>query len=135
MTGGQLAPTTMLGQKTTTSPLGRNASLDGYPVKLSELLVPLPGTTYIERCAVNSPANILKAKKAIKKAFQCQMEGNGFSLVEILSPCPTNWKMSAVDSCKWIDEVMTKVFPLGVIKDTPAAGKKTGKTEKEENAG
>lgn len=135
MTGGQMAPTTMLNQKTKTSPMGRNALLDGYPVKVSELLVQLPGTTYIERCAVNSPANILKTKKAIKKAFQYQMEGKGFSLVEILSPCPTNWKMSAVDSCKWIDEVMVKEFPLGTMKDTPSASKKVEKAGEGENAG
>ena len=121
MTGGQMAPTTTLGQKTTTSPGGRNKTLDGYPVQISEILSHLPGTAYIERCAVTSPASIMKAKRAIRKAFQYQMEGHGFTLVELLSPCPTNWKMTPVESCKWIDEVMAKEFPLGVLKDTPAS--------------
>jgi len=78
----------------------------------------LDGTTYLERVAVNKPAAIIKAKKAIAKAFRNQLQGDGFSLVEILSPCPTNWKMSPIDSCRWIDDVMAKQFPLGVIKDT-----------------
>ncbi|MDO8784878.1 MAG: thiamine pyrophosphate-dependent enzyme, partial [Syntrophales bacterium] len=94
MTGGQMAPTTMLGQKTTTSPLGRGKLKEGYPVRVSEVFSCLPGTTYIERCTVNSPPNIIKTKKAIKKAFQCQIDGLGFSMIEILSPCPTNWKMT-----------------------------------------
>ncbi|MDD5711706.1 MAG: thiamine pyrophosphate-dependent enzyme [Smithellaceae bacterium] len=121
MTGGQMAPTTTLGQKTTTSPPGRDTVLDGYPVKVCELLSGLGGTTYIERCTVNSPANVMKTKKAIKKAFQYQIEGRGFSLVEILSPCPTNWKMTPIESCHWIDESMSKVFPLGVFKDEVSA--------------
>ncbi|MEQ8253437.1 MAG: thiamine pyrophosphate-dependent enzyme, partial [Smithellaceae bacterium] len=124
MTGGQMAPTTMLDQKTTTSPAGRNKTLDGYPVKVCETFSQLKGTTYIERVTVNSPAGVNKAKKAIKKAFQCQMDGLGFSLVEILSPCPTNWKLSPVAACKWIDEVMSKEFPLGIFKDNIEAAKK-----------
>jgi 2-oxoglutarate/2-oxoacid ferredoxin oxidoreductase subunit beta len=124
MTGGQMAPTSTLGQKTTTSPAGRNNVLDGYPIMMSDILAMLPGTTYIERCTVTTPANIIKAKKAIRKAFQYQIDGLGFSMVEILSPCPTNWKMNPVDSCRWIDQVMTKQFPLGVIKDIPAQEKK-----------
>ena len=124
MTGGQMAPTTMLEQKTTTTPAGRSKTLDGYPVKVCELFSQLPGTTYIERCAVNSPAAVNKAKKAIKKAFQCQIDGLGFSLVEILSPCPTNWKMSTIDSCKWIDDTMSKEFPLGIFKDNTASAEK-----------
>ncbi len=123
MTGGQMAPTTMLDQKTTTSPSGRNKILDGYPVKVCEIFSQLQGTTYVERVTVNSPASVKKTKKALKKAFQCQMDGLGFSLVEILSPCPTNWKMTPVASCKWIDEVMSKEFPLGVFKDNVAPGK------------
>jgi 2-oxoglutarate ferredoxin oxidoreductase subunit beta len=118
MTGGQMAPTTMLGMKTTTSPLGRDSNYEGYPIRMSEILARVSGTCYIERVAVNSPANIRKAKRAIKKAFQCQLDGLGYSLVEILSPCPTNWKMSPVDACKWIDNIMSKEFPLGLIKDT-----------------
>jgi 2-oxoglutarate/2-oxoacid ferredoxin oxidoreductase subunit beta len=124
MTGGQMAPTTMLNQKTTTSPAGRSKTLDGYPVKVCEIFSQLKGTTYVERVTVNSPASVNKAKKALKKAFLCQMDGLGFSLVEILSPCPTNWKMTSVDSCKWIDEVMSKEYPLGVFKDNIAAVKK-----------
>jgi 2-oxoglutarate ferredoxin oxidoreductase subunit beta len=122
MTGGQMAPTTMLGMKTTTSPFGRDGHFDGFPIKMSEILGQVQGTCYIERVAVNSPANIRKAKKAIKKAFQCQIDGLGYALVEILSPCPTNWKMTPVESCKWVDNVMSKEFPLGIIKDT--TGKK-----------
>jgi 2-oxoglutarate/2-oxoacid ferredoxin oxidoreductase subunit beta len=124
MTGGQMAPTTTMGQRTTTSPLGREKVLDGYPVQVSEILSHLRGTVYIERCAVNTPANIMKAKKAIKKALQYQQANKGFTLVEILSPCPTNWKMSSVEACKWISDVMMKEFPLGVMKDITSAGQK-----------
>jgi len=124
MTGGQMAPTTMLEQKTTTTPAGRHKTLDGYPVKVCELFSQLKGVTYAERCTVTSPANINKTRKAIKKAFHCQIDGLGFSLIEILSPCPTNWKMMPIDSCKWIDEVMSKEFPLGVFKDNITPEKK-----------
>jgi len=117
MTGGQMAPTTILGQNTTTSPGGRKEKRDGFPINLSEMLAVAKGSAYIERTAVNSPANILRTKKAIKKAFQTQLKGYGFSLVEVLSPCPTNWKMSPVEACQWINEVMVKHFPLGVLKD------------------
>ena len=117
MTGGQMAPTTLLGQVSTTSPPGRNAILDGHPIRMSEILANLEGTTYIERVAVNSAQNILRAKKAVKKAFQYQMDGAGFNMIEVLSQCPTNWKMNTVDACRWIDEVMSKTFPIGVIKD------------------
>jgi len=122
MTGGQMAPTTMIGMKTTTSPYGREGKYDGHPIRMSEIIGQVEGACYVERVAVNSPANIRKAKKAIKKAFQNQLNGLGYSLVEILSPCPTNWKMSPIDSWKWVDEVMSKNFPLGLIKD------KTGKS-------
>jgi len=117
MTGGQMAPTSLLGQKTTTSPSGRDPLLDGYPVKVCEVLALLGGSSYLERVAVNKPANIKKAKKAIIKAFQHQLKKSGFSLVEVLSPCPTNWRMSPIEACRWIDEVMAKEFPLGVIKE------------------
>ena len=117
MTGGQMAPTTLLGQASTTSPPGRNAILDGHPIRMSEILASLEGTAYIERVAVNSAQNILRAKKAVKKAFQCQMDGAGFNMIEVLSQCPTNWKMNTVDACRWVDEVMSKTFPIGVIKD------------------
>ncbi len=117
MTGGQMAPTTLSGQKTTTSPHGRNPKTDGPPIKVCELLAGLGNTAYLERVAVNTPAHIKKTKEAIKKAFRHQMKKTGFSLVEILSPCPTNWRMDPVQSCKWIDEVMAKQFPLGVVKE------------------
>lgn len=117
MTGGQMAPTTVLGQTTTTSPGGRKEKRDGFPINLSEMLAIAKGSAYIERTAVNSPAHILKTKKAITKAFQIQLKGYGFSLVEVLSPCPTNWKMNPADACQWIEEVMTNSFPLGVLKD------------------
>lgn len=117
MTGGQMAPTTLLGQNSSTTPGGRNPTRDGSPIDLSEMLAITKGSVYIERTSVNSPKNIRKTKKAIKKAFKIQMAGLGFSLVEVLSPCPTNWKLSPVDSCKWIDETITKTYPIKVIKD------------------
>ena len=117
MTGGQMAPTTLRGMKTTTSPYGRDHLLEGHPIRMSEILAMLDGVAYIERVAVNSPANIRKAKKAIAKAFQVQLDGRGFAMVEILSPCPTNWRMTPVKAWEWIDEEMIKIFPLGVFKD------------------
>jgi 2-oxoglutarate ferredoxin oxidoreductase subunit beta len=117
MTGGQMAPTTLVGQPSTTTPGGRDMARDGGPLDLSEMLALTSGSVYIERTAVNSPKNVLRTKKALTKAFKSQMANQGFSLVEILSPCPTNWKMSPVDSHRWIDEVATSVFPLRVIKD------------------
>ena len=117
MTGGQMAPTTVLGQETTTSPGGRKEQRDGYPINLSEMLAIAKGSAYIERTALNSPANILKTKKAIAKAFRVQLDRLGFSLIEVLSPCPTNWKMSPVEAMKWIGETMATHFPLGTLKD------------------
>jgi len=117
MTGGQMAPTTLLDQKTTTTPYGRDKQIEGYPIRMSEIVAMVKGAAYVERTAVNSPANIRKTKRAIRKAFQVQIDNLGFSLVEILSPCPTNWKMSPLESWQWIDKEMTKEFPLGVIKD------------------
>ncbi len=117
MTGGQMAPTTLKQQITTTTPLGRNPILAGHPVRICEVFSMLDGTSYLERVAVNKPAAVIKTKKAIKKAFQCQLDGKGFSLVEILSPCPTNWKMGTIEACRWIDEVMAKQFPIGVVKE------------------
>ncbi|MBI2830654.1 MAG: 2-oxoglutarate oxidoreductase [Chloroflexi bacterium] len=122
MTGGQMAPTTLLDQWTTTTPYGRDAKTAGHPVKMCELVAVLDGSVYVERTAVDSPANIRKAKKAIQKGFQVQMDNLGFSLVEVLSPCPVNWKMTPVESWEWIEKEMEKVFPLGIIKDT--TGKK-----------
>ncbi|OGN91980.1 MAG: 2-oxoglutarate oxidoreductase, partial [Chloroflexi bacterium RBG_13_50_10] len=121
MTGGQMAPTTLLNQKTTTTPYGRDTKLEGYPIKISEMLALTKGAVYIERTAVNSPANIRKTKKAIHKAFQTQIDDLGYSLVEILSPCPTNWRMTPLEAWQWIDKEMTKEFPLGVIKDITGA--------------
>jgi 2-oxoglutarate/2-oxoacid ferredoxin oxidoreductase subunit beta len=117
MTGGQMAPTTLCDQVTTTTPLGRNPVLAGHPVRICEVFSVLDGTSYLERVAVNKPSAVVKTKKAIMKAFQHQIEGKGFSLVEILSPCPTNWKMGTIEACRWIDEVMTQRFPLGLIKE------------------
>lgn len=117
MTGGQMAPTTLIGQKTTTSPLGRDPKLHGYPVKVSELLATVQGARYIERCSLHNPANIQKSKRAIKKAFQNQLDGKGFSLVELLSTCSTNWGMTPLAALKWLEEKMIPVFPLGVFKD------------------
>jgi 2-oxoglutarate ferredoxin oxidoreductase subunit beta len=117
MTGGQMAPTTMLEQVTATTPKGRNAVEQGYPLQVSELLATLPGTIYIERCALSSVAQVRKTKKAIKHAFELQLEGaEGLSLVEVLSPCPTYWRMSPAKAMEWIDSNMTKVFPLGRLK-------------------
>ncbi len=117
MTGGQMAPTTVVGQKTTTSPLGRNPKFDGHPLHITDIIASFPGVAYAERTSVSSPKNIRKTKKAIKKAFQTQIDEQGYSAVEILSPCPTNWKMDTINSCKWIDEVLEKEFPLGVLTD------------------
>jgi 2-oxoglutarate ferredoxin oxidoreductase subunit beta len=118
MTGGQMAPTTLLGQTTTTTPRGRTQLRDGYPLDLSQMLAVAGGSVYIERTAVTSPKHIIKTKKAIKKAFQVQMDDLGFSLVEILSSCPTNWKLSPVEACKRVEDEVMKNYPLMVIKDT-----------------
>lgn len=117
MTGGQMAPTTPCGMKTTTTPYGRDHIIEGYPLRMSEMLAPLDGVAYIERVAIDSPAGIRRMKKAVAKAFQTQIDNRGFSMIEILSPCPTNWKMTPVQSWKWVEEEMTQVFPLGVYKD------------------
>lgn len=117
MTGGQMAPTTMLDQVTATTPKGRIATEQGYPLQVSELLATLPGTIYIERCALNNVANVRKTKKAIKHAFELQVEGaEGMTLVEVLSPCPTYWRMSPAKAMEWIESNMMKVFPLGRLK-------------------
>jgi len=116
MTGGQMAPTTLLGQKTTTTPKGRDVKLQGYPFKISEMLASLAGVCYIERSALYSVQEIIKTKKAIKQAFQNQMDNLGFSLVEVLSPCPTCWGMPPQQALEWIRDTMAKEFPLGIIK-------------------
>jgi 2-oxoglutarate ferredoxin oxidoreductase subunit beta len=116
MTGGQMAPTTLLGQKTATTPFGRNMKNDGPPLKISEMLAALEAVKYIERTSVYSPQEIMKTKKAIKLAFQNQIDGVGFSLVEVLSPCPTYWGVSAVEALDWIKNTMIKQFPLARLK-------------------
>jgi len=121
MTGGQMAPTTLENQMTTTTPYGRDPKIEGYPIRISEMLALLKGAVYIERTAVNSPAHIQRTKRAIRKALQTQIDGLGFSMVEVLSPCPTNWRMTPIESWQWIDKVMSKEFPLGVIKDITGA--------------
>ena len=121
MTGGQMAPTTLVGQKTTTSPYGRDENWCGAPIKIAEMLAAVPGSYYIERCAVNNNANIIKTKKAIKKAFQYQLEGKGFCLIEVLSTCPTNWGLNPIEAMKWLEENMIPYYPLGVYKDKGAA--------------
>ncbi|MDR1928485.1 MAG: hypothetical protein LBQ07_00100 [Endomicrobium sp.] len=117
MTGGQMAPTTLAGQITATTPFGRNLKNEGFPIKLCELLSVLDGTVYLERVAIHNPKNIINAKKAIKRAFQCQIDQKGFSLIEIVSNCPVNWNMSPVDSMKWIEDKLIKTFPLKIFKD------------------
>jgi 2-oxoglutarate ferredoxin oxidoreductase subunit beta len=116
MTGGQMAPTTLLSQKTSTTIKGRDAALHGYPLKISEMLALLSGVKYIERTSLHAPQEIIKTKKAIKTAFLNQINGAGFSLVEILSPCPTYWGMPPKASLDWIRNIMSKEFPLGRIK-------------------
>jgi len=116
MTGGQMAPTTILGQRTTTCPLGRSPKRDGYPIRIAEMLATLEGATYIARVAVHNPRAIIAAKKALKKAFEFQINGLGFSLVEFLSPCPTGWGISPTEATKWVEENMIPTFPVGEFK-------------------
>lgn len=116
MTSGQMAPTTLLGQVTTTSPFGRDAAVQGYPINVCELLATLQGSVYIERVAVNSVRNINQAKKAIRKAFKVQQAGLGFAMVELLSTCPTNWGKDPVTALKWVDDAMIRQYPLGVFR-------------------
>jgi len=116
MTSGQMAPTTLINQVTTTTPYGRKTEVHGYPLKVCELLSTIDGAAFVERVAVNDIKNINKAKKAIKKAFQVQMAKKGFSVVEVLSSCPTNWGLSPEEALKWIEENMMPVYPLGNFK-------------------
>ena len=117
MTGGQMAPTTVVGQSTTTSPEGRNSELDGYPLHITDVVANFPGVAYAERTSVATPAGIRKTKKAVRNAFETQVEGLGYSIVEILSPCPTNWKMDSITACKWIEEEMVKEYKPGLLTD------------------
>ena len=123
MTGGQMAPTSLPGQITQTSPYGRDTAHCGFPVRVSEMLSQLEGPQYIERVAVTSVAGIRKAKKAILKAFQNQVEGKGFSLVEVISTCPTNWGMTPEKAMQWANENMLPYYPLGVYRDRDAQSK------------
>ena len=123
MTGGQMAPTSLPGQVTQTSPYGRDTDHCGFPVKVSEMLSQLDGAGYIERVAVNNVKNVRNAKKAIKKAFQNQIDKKGFSLVEVVSTCPTNWGMTPEKALEWVDEKMLPYYPLGVYKDRDAETK------------
>ncbi|MZQ74542.1 MAG: 2-oxoglutarate oxidoreductase [Peptoclostridium sp.] len=122
MTGGQMAPTTLPGQKATTAPYGRDVDHCGYPIRVSEMLSTLTGAAFVERVSVNTPANVRKAKAAIKKAFQTQLEGKGFSIVEVLSTCPTNWGLHPLDSLKWLEENMMPYYPLGNFRDPAKEG-------------
>ncbi|HEY5576600.1 MAG TPA: thiamine pyrophosphate-dependent enzyme [Clostridiaceae bacterium] len=117
MTGGQMAPTTLPGQRTETSPYGRNVETEGYPIRVSEMLSTLDGAYYVERVSVDTVPNVIKAKKAIKKAFENQLAGKGFSIVEVLSICPTNWGLSPIESMQWLKDNMIPYYPLGVKKD------------------
>ena len=117
MTGGQMAPTSLPGQITTTSPYGRDTAHCGFPVKMSEMLSQLNGPAYIERVSVHDVPHVIAAKKAIKKAFEAQIEGKGFSMVEVLSTCPTNWGLTPQEALKWLEENMIPQFPLGVYKE------------------
>ncbi len=117
MTGGQMAPTTLIGQKTSTSPYGRTEEHSGRPIRISEMLSTIHGAAFVERVAVNTPANIRKAKKAIKRCFEIQLEGKGFGIVEVLSTCPTNWGLAPVDALKWLNDNMIPYYPLGNLRD------------------
>jgi 2-oxoglutarate ferredoxin oxidoreductase subunit beta len=116
MTGGQMAPTTLIGQKTTTSTMGRSSEHAGFPIRMCELLATLDGSAYIARVSVNSPKNIIQAKKAVKRAFETQIKGLGYSMVEVLSHCPTDWHMTPIEAAKWVEERMIPYYPLGEFR-------------------
>jgi 2-oxoglutarate ferredoxin oxidoreductase subunit beta len=116
MTGGQMAPTTLIGQKTTTSPLGRQPEHAGFPIKMAELLATLDGAAYIARVSVSRPKYIIQAKKAITTAFETQLKGLGYSMVEVLSQCPTDWHMTPINAAKWVEKQMIPHYPLGEFK-------------------
>ena len=120
MTGGQMAPTTLLGQKATTAPLGRDKDLHGQPIRVSEMLATLDGLVYAERVCVADVPNLMKAKRAIKKAFTKQLNNEGFTFVEVLCACPTNWGMTTLEANRWVKEQMAAYYPLGVIKEVAA---------------
>jgi 2-oxoglutarate ferredoxin oxidoreductase subunit beta len=118
MTGGQMAPTTMVGQVTATTPKGRNTANEGFPLQMCELITNIPGAVYVERCSLSNPKEVKKSKKAIKHAFELQVSNTqGLTFVELLSACPTYWRMNSTEATEWIEKEMTKVFPLGLFKD------------------
>ena len=117
MTNGQMAPTTLLNQKTLTTPQGRNERNEGYPIRICELLATIDGSRFLARTSITSAKNIIKTKRLLEKGFRSQIEKKGFSLIEILSPCPVYWRMTPNDSMKFIDDNMTATFPLGIFKD------------------
>ena len=117
MTGGQMAPTTLVGQRATTAPEGRSFEQYGAPIRMAEMLATLDGAAYIERVSVTTPAQIAKAKRAIKKAFEIQIKGLGFTMIEVLSTCPTNWGVTPVEALDWLQTNMIPAFPLGVFRD------------------
>jgi 2-oxoglutarate ferredoxin oxidoreductase subunit beta len=123
MTGGQMAPTTLPGQRTTSTPMGRDVELHGFPIRVCEILSQLDGAAYVVRRSLHNVPNIRKAKKAIRQAFEVQRQGLGFSIVELLSNCPTNWGVSVAESLKWIEDHMLSVFPLGDYRVSPAITK------------
>lgn len=118
MTQGQMAPTTIVGQKTQTTPLGRNRATDGEPLRICELLSPLSGAVLLARTTVTTPERVRETKRLIRRAFEVQLKGQGFSLIEVVSPCPTYWRMAPIVALRYIEDELTKHFPLGVIKDT-----------------
>ena len=120
MTGGQMAPTSLIGQKTTTSQDGRDLAHHGNPIHISEMFATIEGVAYLERVSVYDPKHVIKAKKAIKKAFQYQKENKGFTMIEVVASCPVNWGMKPVDAMKWVKDAMIPVYPLGVFKDKGA---------------
>ena len=117
MTGGQMAPTTMIDQETTTTPYGRDVEINGYPIKMTELIANLSGTTFVARAAVDTPKNLMNAKKVLRMAFEVQIHNKGFSFVEFLSACPTNWKLSPQEANKRVSEEMIPYYPLGIFKE------------------
>ncbi len=121
MTGGQMAPTTLIGQQASTCPRGRTVQANGYPIRVCELLAQLEGARYLERTSTHTAAHVIKAKKAIRQAFQNQIDGKGFSLVEVLSICPTNWGLTPLQSLKFVTEKMMPMYPLGVFRTPDAA--------------
>jgi 2-oxoglutarate ferredoxin oxidoreductase subunit beta len=124
MTGGQMAPTTLLGQRTKTSPLGRNAGNSGSPLKWCELITEMEGPTYVERVSVHDVKHIIKTKKAIKKGITYQHRGLGYSFIEVLSMCPTNWGMNSLQAAHWVEENMVPYYPLDVFRDRGSGGEK-----------